>query len=329
MFNQRQTDWCWSLITIVAFGNGADQSMMQDIACCDDCDNYYNANNAEDLLGIYKDIAREIIHLQYEAQVANVTGNISTTLFPDSYIEFNYTPQLLPQEYGRIPLTVETPRFNNNITEGTFYIPNNALLYDAKITSYSSDKWTDKALINYDGNWIDFYNLSTYGSIYYLLGDPYIVNIPLDLTGQGNNQVRIGTGISPWNSTGGSVEDRVVYTIGMDLNVNYTGVFAKAEGCDWTIEFEDGTEEVIPIPSSYAGDEDCIFDETTDCNDPPFSDDAINNAVCYLFKQLDFDNTGKLFVKFGPTDLDIETYSIGKKIPYMWGPTVVEVRVWK
>jgi len=43
---------------------------------------------------------------------------------------------------------------------------------------------------------------------------------------------------------------------------------------------------------------------------------------------MDFDDDGLLFIKFGPTDLDIETVSIGK-IPFMWGPTLVEVRVWK
>jgi len=70
-----------------------------------------------------------------------------------------------------------------------------------------------------------------------------------------------------------------------------------------------------------------VFDENTDC-DADHSNDAVNNALCHLFSQLDFDKDGKLFVKFDVNDLVIDTYSIGK-IPFMWGPTVVDVRVWR
>lgn len=312
----------------VAFGDGGDKALMRNISCCEDCSHYYNASNAEELLSVYKEIARQIIKLQYQAQVVNVTGNISTTLFPDSFIEYNYTPASQQKVYGRIPMTLETPRMDNNITEGSFLVPSNVNIKDARITSYSSDKWTDKAMINKAGEWVAFYNLSDYGYTYHPLGDPYIIDIPASLVGEGINQVRISTGINPLNSTGGSPDDRVIYTIEADLDVNYTGIFGKAEGCRWTLDFEDDSQATIPIPDAYTGAEECTFSNETDCADE-FSDDAINNALCYLFKQLDFDNNGKLFTKFGEHDLDIETYSVGKKIPYMWGPTVFEVRVWR
>ncbi|HZX44151.1 MAG TPA: hypothetical protein VFF28_00555 [Candidatus Nanoarchaeia archaeon] len=311
----------------VTFGSGGDEELMEDIACCDDCSHHYSANNAEELLEIYKEIAQEIVKLQYEAQIVNVTGNISTVLFPDSYIDYTYTKDSGPQVYNRIPITLETARMDNNITEGSFYIPQNTIVSDAKITSYSSDRWTDKALINQAGSWTAFYNLSEFGYTYHPLGDPYIINIPVELISQGTNQVRISTGINPYNSTGGSPDDRVIYTVEADLDVNYTGIFETAQGCIWTLAFEDDSEVQMPIPDSYEGSNSCVFDNSTDCSE--FSDDAINNALCYLFRQLDFDDNGKLFVKFGPHDLATETYSVGKKIPYMWGPTMVEVRIWK
>ena len=246
----------------------------------------------------------------------------------DSFIDFNYTPSASSYKYGRIPVTIETPRFNNNISEGSFYIPINAEVYDAKVISYSGDTWTDKASIDnsvYD--WYNFYNLSYFDNYYYILGDPYTVNIPVSLIQTGYNTIRISTGLDPTNSTGGSLYNKVIYTIGIDLKINYTGIFEKSEGCNWFVKFEDGSNETFPIPSSYSGVKQCIFTNVTNCA-IDYDDDSIDNSVCYLFKQLDMDNDGRLTVKFDSDDLQIDTYSIGG-IPYMWGPTVVEVRVWK
>ncbi|MBW2983808.1 VWA domain-containing protein [Candidatus Woesearchaeota archaeon] len=289
---------------------------------------YYSSDNATILKEIYEGISEKILNVSFRKQTAIISGELSNTfLYPDSYILFNYTPSLPDIEYGRIPITIESPRLGNNITEGTFDVPSKILVYDAKITSYSSDKWTDRAWINSSGNWTSFYDLSSYGDDYSLLGDPYIINIPIGLIEEGENRVRVSTGVNPINSTGGSLDDRIIYTSGIDIDINYTGIFEKAEGCSWFIMFEDGTNITIPIPSEYGGSKNCNFDEDTDCYSD-YDDDAIDNAICHLFEQMDFDDDGLLFIKFGPTDLDIETVSIGK-IPFMWGPTLVEVRVWK
>ncbi len=311
----------------VAFGSGADTGLMDDIACCDDCSHAYDANDAAQLMDIYRQIASDMIELQFAAQTANVTGNVSNELYPDSYIEFNYSLELNQTEYARIPVIVESPRFSNNITQGSFTVPPQVLLYDAKLTSYSGERWTDRASVWNGSAWDTFYNISDYGVEYSYLGDPYIVNIPVGLLGPGNNTVRISTAQGSHNVSIGSADDMAIYTIGIRMDMNYTGVFAKAEGCIWTLGFEDGTYADVPIPNSYNSSANCTFNAFTSC-DTDYDQDAINNAICRLFDQLDFDDDGLLFVKFGANDLDVETVSIGR-IPFMWGPTIVEARVWR
>jgi hypothetical protein len=61
------------------------------------------------------------------------------------------------------------------------------------------------------------------------LGDPYIAQIPANLIGVGNNSIRIGTGISPENATGGSPDDRVIYTIRFEGSVGYGNVFNSSQ----------------------------------------------------------------------------------------------------
>jgi hypothetical protein len=286
----------------------------------------YVYTNLTNLTTIYQGIAAEIVNFSYSAQtVESLIDVVNTTLFPDSYINYSYTPALDTEEYGRIPITIETPTFGNNISEGNFTIPENMIVYEAKITSYSGDKWTDRAAVK-DGSWNYFYNLSTYNSDYQNLGDPYTVNIPVELLSSGENQIYISTGLNGDNSTGGSVDNKIIYTGGIEIGVNYTGVFSTAEGCLWHVEFDDNTTTDLPLPSYYSGSNECTYEEDTICSE--FNVDAVQNAVCHLLSQLDPDGDGKLFVKFGPEDLDIETSSIGQ-VPFLWGPTLVEVRVWQ
>ncbi len=310
-------------VSSCAMANGT----LQDIAKCGK-GQYYSSTNATLLASFYQTISQQILNLSYKEQVASASGNFSTTyLYPESYLEINYTPLVPSVEFGKIPVIVESPRFNNTISEIIITIPQTVTVYDAKVTSYSGNTWTDKGLIYNNNAWTTFYNLSTFGSNYQKLGDPYTIYLPVNLIKSGDNTIRIGTGISPSNTTIGSPDNRIIYTVGVPLSINYTGVFEKAEGCLWSLQFEDGTNTSIPAPSTYIGIKTCAYSAGTHC-DVQFTTDAIDNALCHLFEQLDFDGNGKLYVKFGPSDLTIDTVSVGK-IPFMWGPTVVEVRVWK
>ena len=46
-----------------------------------------------------------------------------------------------------------------------------------------------------------------------------------------------------------------------------------------------------------------------------------------MLSQIDFDDDGKLIVKFDSENVEVSTFQIGN-IPFMWGPTIFEVRVW-
>jgi len=315
----------------IAFGDDASTDLMQDIACCDDCSHYYNASNAEDLMSIYVQIARDI-KLLFRGQAATTSSEVRSTLYQDSNIYVEYEPAVSP-EYGRIPVTIETERLENNVTTGNFYVPDEVQVYDAKIVSYSGDKWTDRAFIkDGGGNWVSFYNLSDYNNDYLSLGDPFIIHVPTEMirTGQ-DNEVLVSTSLDPGNQSVGSFDDRIIYTIGIDIQSNYTAVAEKAEGCIWSVEYDDGTFDTVTIPGDYGGVESCTFESGIDCLDPTMpeiSGDGFNIAICRLFKELDFNDDGRLFVKIGDESIEASAVSIGK-IPYMWGPSIVEVRVWR
>ncbi|MFC1768669.1 hypothetical protein ACFLZX_02800 [Nanoarchaeota archaeon] len=311
----------------IGFGPVSSCSMandtLQDIATCGGGE-YYSSDNASVLSTYYQNISEEIRSYTYERQVAVVSDGIGESiLYPESYIEILYDPISPPYEYGSIPITIVTDRFGNEVSQGEFEIPLGSVVYDAKVTSFSGDAWTDRGIINGD----TFFNLSDFGENYQRLGDPYMLVIPTDQVQEGINIVEVGTGISVSNSTLASPDNRVIYKIGVDLEVNYTSVFNEASGCNWQLGFEDGTNSTLTLPFDYLGSSECVFNSGTNC-DVDYNGDAVNNAICTLFDQLDFDGDGLLFVKFESSDVTIDTISVGK-IPYMWGPSTVEVRVWK
>jgi len=115
--------------------------------------------------------------------------------------------------------------------EGWFNVSDQMKVVDARITSYSSDYWTDRVYVNSSktGTWSNVYWLGDYGNDYKILGDPYIVQIPVDKITSGNNSIRIGTGTSPAIVTGGSPDDKVIYTVRIRGSVPYGDVFNTSE----------------------------------------------------------------------------------------------------
>ena len=58
---------------------------------------------------------------------------------------------------------------------------------------------------------------------------------------------------------------------------------------------------------------------------PP--EDAYDDAAYRLFTKLDFDGDGKLEVKFDENNLAVDSLTVSD-IPSLWGPAIIEVRVW-
>jgi hypothetical protein len=307
----------------IAFGSDADQEQMKRIACwnCTACPNvcqsgvpsdspcwiqnitlpngtiakcldvrYAKSNNVDELKKIYGTFGELFAILGFTTQKAIITGiiNFNNVLYPDSYIELHYLPNIIPYEYGEVSLTRESPRLKDltgdNISkpykEGWFNVSDKVKVVDAKITSYSSDYWTDMLWINSSatGNWKGVYNLTSYGNDFSLLGDPFIIYIPVNDISSGNNSVRIETGISTINKTGGSPDDRVIYTIRVKGSVGYGNLNETCEG-------------------------------------------ASNDAIRRLN-----DSIGG-YVNFTTDEIAFQNNSISR-VPYMWGPASVRIRVW-
>jgi hypothetical protein len=106
-------------------------------------------------------------------------------------------------------------------------------------------------------------------------------------------------------------------------SVGYSGVFSTAEGCQWNLTYDDGTNGSLKVPSDYSGTKLCDYASAN------FSEtDAVDQAAYTLFRYLDFDNDGRLAVKLGDEDVEIDSLSVSE-VPSMWGPSIFDLRVWK
>ena len=294
----------------VGFGIGADNETLEDIANCGHGE-YYNANISE-IMEIYRQIAEGIIQATYKEQTINATGNINTILYPDSYIKFNYIRETTP--YGLIITTEKL--FDNNLS-GRFSLPTNSTHIETHVVSYSGPKWTDNAKINN----VSFYKLVDYGSDYINLGDPYSIFIPNSLVSVDNN-ITLTIGISPAESINGSISNKIIYTIAKEA-LTYSAISAMAQGCNWTIEFEDSTNASTMIPSNYTGANVCYY---TSSSQEYNSNDALQSAIYKLLKVLDFNSNNRIDSKFVQNNMKIDSTLI-TGIPYVWS-TEVQIRVW-
>lgn len=306
----------------VGFGYSADAETLIAMANCSG-GQYFNSTSVEDLIETYKLISRLI--LEYSStQAMNYSNLINSHLYPESYIEFNYTPIVSPLEYGKIPMAIEGPVFGNNISEGSLYIPSDSDLIELTATSYSADRWTSYVNVSNSGGYFDVFNLSSYNILFHELGDAYNVNIPVNMIKSGEtNTINVMTSTAQGNNTGGSLYNRLIYTVRLDSQIDFSGVFSTNEGCNWTLFFEDGTNYSVLVPLLYNGTKNCYYLNATYDNN-----DATDEAVYRLFQKLDFDNDGYLDVRLDESNLILDILSISD-IPSMWGPAILEVRVWQ
>lgn len=298
----------------IAFGADADTYTLGQMASCSNGSFYLAVNNISE---IYKNIANELVQTAYSEQTVSVSGNFSSELFPDSYIEYFYTKKDSP--VGLIA-TIEKPFSSPGTVD--FTIPENSTLLKATVVSYSGPKWTSLVKINNNS----VYNLSAYNTDFLNLGDPYAINIPVSLTSKENN-LTLKVGLSPDNLSGGSINDKVVYTVLKSL-ASYSSVSATANGCNWTIQFND-YNLTIPIPQNYSGGEKCEYSASSYCGVYPNcvgATDSAQIAVYNLLKLLDFNSDGKVDVDLSSNDMVITISNLGN-IPFLFS-TEVQVRRW-
>lgn len=287
---------------------------LQSISSCGN-GTFYASSNSSLLQEFYQSIAQSILKISYSEQVSATSGgNFSTKLYPDSYIEFNYTKESSP--YG---LILSFEKYFSTNSSGSFTIPEAAKLLDARVTSYSGPKWTNTLSINN----IIFYNLSRYGSSYISLGDPFFIDIPNDYINlSSTNAINLTTAIAPTNTSEGSSSNKIIYRIVENIS-SYSNIKPAANGCNWQLEFEDNSTISLSVPVSYSGPEQCTFNATSITYD---QNDAFQMAVYNLLDQLDLDNNGKIDINLPSEALQITETEI-QGIPYNWN-TEVQVRIW-
>jgi len=299
---------------------------------------YYGSQNASELAEIYRGIASIIVNASYESQTLvlmsgtckNVT-NATLYGYPISYIEFRYDP-INVSEYGSISITKKSSRFNDaeNCT-GHVFIPSGVNVTEMKVTSYSSEYWTDFLAVNNSDGYLEFYKLwQQYPGVNYTaLGDPFIVNVPdpeVTINPGEYNNITVETGKSQNERTNCSVDDRAIYTIRVKSQTGYGNVFSNSKGCVWNIEFYDGSfANNVRIPTSYPGNAECNY--TSSSITYP-SDDAMSDAVFRLFQSLDLDDDGRVDIKFNPQSVEFETANVGG-VKSLWGPVVIKLIIWK
>lgn len=244
---------------------------------------YYTSDNAYELESIYASIAGKILNASYFAQSISIFGDLQeSALYLGSYIGFNYTSNTAPLSYKDISVTVETQAFGGNVSSPknmSFNISSGVEVLNAKVTSYSSQYWTDRLFVNNGSSWQKVYWLGDYGSDYTQLGDPFIINVPQkDLKAGSTNTVSIDTATNETSTYGGSPDNRIIYIVKLNNSLGYGNVF-----------------------------------ETFDAA----RNDSLNRLKTYL-----------LAYNITVNDADISTASVGD-IPWMWGPAIITLKVWK
>jgi len=288
---------------------------------------YCASTNASELEDCYVRFATEIVEAALRSQILSFTGDVTPSrLYPSSYLDYTYAPIVSPLEYGEILLSYDTPRFDDNVTcKGNFFIPENAEAVDAKVTSYSSEHWTHHLQISNSGGTQVLYDLGDYGIEYYELGDPFTVQVlPSSIRSGEDNTVRISTGDAPSNDTGCSKDNRAILMIKLQGSSRYGDVFAKEEGCNWFIVFEDGTNISVAIPADYDDGDQCAYSPGNITYD---EGDAIDDAVYRMLANLDTDEDGRVDIKFDAQQVNVESSS-SLGIRSLWGPAKIRLVVW-
>jgi len=300
----------------IGFGADADETTLKAMACNDSM--YYNASNVEQLAEIYQNIGTSIKDASYSAQTIEFSGNFSTNnvLYSDSYLKFNYT-SYSSSGFGEISLTQETEKFGGIIESPknfSFTLPNNTEVKELMVTSYSSNFWTDRILVkNQTTQEYNYtYKLWDFGENYQILGDPFVIQIPVNTLVSGENEIQVDTATEKDTTQGGSPDDKVIYTLLIKGYVPYGNAFERAEGSTRIFESELGNFTI------QVGNYEDIWDP---------NNDSLDDAVQRLISSLDTDNNSIIDVKLSSSNIKTDSIAIGK-IPWMWGPAEIRLEVW-
>jgi hypothetical protein len=161
------------------------------------------------------------------------------------------------------------------------------------------------------------------------LGDPFILGVPHHFLDPENSEysLEMETANSTIDEGSCSKNNKLIYSAYLpSVYSEYAQAKKKAGGCIWTIDFEDGTTKEISVPSDYEGTDTCQFTETV--QEIMDDEDSTQGVMLNILNKMDIDGNHKVDISFEEDDL-VSTTETTTKIPYLWGPALLEVRVWK
>jgi hypothetical protein len=309
-------------VNTICFGEDCDNETMINIAeiDCGHPGSYYEAN-VTNLAEIYETIAFDSLNASYISQSITSTDVQDLLIYPDSYINITFDEEnpIIPQ-FGWIEVDVQTPKFNN--CTDSFIIPDVdqfPAISEANFLSYSGSQWTSELII---GN-ANVFNLTQFGEDFQRLGDPFLIGIQGSQLIRGNNSFHLKNSNKPYNYTSCSKENSMIYKTFIESS--FDGEIGNySEGCNWTIEFENGDIEFMEFPQTFSGTKLCNF---TSVNVNYDRNDSVDLSIYELLDNFDFDNNNKSNIYFDKDDIIVDT-RLYSSLPGMWGPAIMEVQVW-
>ncbi len=304
-----------TIYSISFFGDGDAQQMLQDIST--DADEYYfEGDDPDELTEVYQQIAQNIINVGYLSQLLDLAPelfDVFDTKLKDSYLEYTYTPTTDNNHEGLIKIKQEES-FNNADCLRTFNLDFlHAELGTGFITSYSGNIWTTSAVVNDE----EVFNILNYGPALGELGDPFVIGIPTNLN-QNDNEIELTLNDGQNNVDECNSNNKLFYDAYFPAVFSTGNIRETSDGCTWTYVYQ-REARTINIPSDYEGSADCSLIDY----DP---NDAMQDLGYNILSGLSHDN--ELMIDLANSEFKISTSSIDD-IPYMWGPALVGVTIWR
>jgi len=259
-----------SLYTI-AFGDGADSTILRDIAAFDNITHFGQGTNSTEIQAIYHDFANSIAQ-SHAIKTKHVQGARDEHEVP-SILRGISIDTVVPATTGNkvmVRKDIGCP--------GIFDLPDQTIS-SAHLLSWAGTLWTQSVELN--NNYI--FDLNSYSSVYLFIGDPFIINLPVAMLENHNTITPTFSDVEKENVVCG--ESTIQYV--MDVPDNS---FTHAMGCHWLVQFPQNRKE-FTIPPDYIGDRYC---EYTPDNIKFEGDDVFQYSVGTLFTGLDYNNDGRV-----------------------------------
>ena len=235
----------------------------------------------------------------------------------DSYIEYQYTPSFM-RPAGRIRITNEEG-FSNEDCDQIFNLNLHpqAQIGEGFLTSYTGNIWTTRAEINE----MDIFNYDIFNELLGRLGDPFVLGIPNTVLRKNNNNNEVSLTLSDGTII---IQDcnennKLIYDVYYPSSFSTTTVQEKSTGCIWEYTYQ-GNPHEVSIPSNYEGTERCFLPDTYGL------DDTMHLLGYQIINGLTHDD--ELVIDLANSDFRVNIAAL-EDIPYMWGPSIIGVTVWR